>query len=80
MGYEVEIRCDARCGNPLEKKRCLSDAQARVPPMRHEARTSREAIYAVEMRARNAGWIRLRGAERPNRWICPVCQEAHGAA
>lgn len=75
MGYEVEICCDIRKGNPLEKKRCHSDSQAKVRPLREEARTSREAIYAVAMRARNAGWLRLRGAARPNRWVCPVCQE-----
>jgi hypothetical protein len=73
MAYEVEIRCDVRKGNPIEKLRCHSDAQARVDVPRIEAATSRDAVYAVEKRARGLGWTKVRRAGRPTQWACPVC-------
>lgn len=74
MAYEVEIRCDVRKGNPVEKKRCHSDARAGVEVPRIEAATSRDAVYAVEKRAKGLGWKHVRRAGRPAQWVCPVCQ------
>lgn len=78
MGYSITIRCDARRGNPLEKKRCHTDAQAKATLPEFHAATSREAIYAVERRAKAAGWLRVRQAGRPAAWMCPVCAGSNG--
>ena len=74
MAYEVTIRCSVRRGNPLEKKRCHSDAQARMSAPTEERATSREAVYAVEMTAKDMGWKRVRRSCRPAAWTCPACQ------
>jgi hypothetical protein len=65
VAYEVEIRCDVRKGNPIEKLRCHSDAQARVDVPRIEAATSRDEVYTFDKRARALGWQRIRRAGRP---------------
>ena len=76
MAYEITIRCDIRTGNLMEKKRCHSDAQAREVTPRGEAATSRDAVYAVERRARGLGWNKVRQSAGSAKWVCPVCGEA----
>jgi hypothetical protein len=73
VSYEATIRCDVRKGNPLEKQRCHSDAQARAPQPAAERATSRQAALAVERSALDMGWRRVRRASRSTEWVCPVC-------
>ena len=73
MAYEVTIRCDIRRGNPLEKKRCHSDAQARASQPYAEEATSRQAIYSAESEAKRLGWTRKQRPSRPTIWVCPGC-------
>lgn len=75
MPYEVAIRCSERRGNPLEKKRCHSDAQARAAVPTVERSTSREAVYAVEQIAKDMGWRKVRRSCRPAAWACPACAD-----
>ncbi|WP_394657634.1 hypothetical protein [uncultured Novosphingobium sp.] len=73
MAYEVTIRCDVRQGNPLTKKRCHSDAQAREIQLREEAPLGPQALRLAEDRAKGLGWKRVRRASRPTIWVCPAC-------
>lgn len=75
MGYEVSARCDVRKGEPLEKKRCHSDAQARIAPITGEANDLATAKNALDRSAQAHGWRRLRRAGRPTIWVCPACPE-----
>lgn len=79
MRNSITIRCDTRRGDPLEKKRWHTDAQAKATLPEFHAATSREATYAVERRAKAAGWLRVRRAGTPGTWMCPVCAEGSGA-
>ncbi|WP_260927436.1 hypothetical protein [Novosphingobium sp. 9] len=79
MSYEVTIRCGVQKGDPAAKIRCHSDPQARQPVPSVEKGTSRDAIVAVEARARGLDWVNRRRMSRPSIWICPACVEAgHG--
>ncbi len=73
MGYEVSARCDVRKGNPLEKKRCHSDAQAKIKPIVGEAREFKNAKNHLDRLAQSAGWRRHRRVGWPTIWVCPVC-------
>jgi hypothetical protein len=73
--YEVTIVCEHRRGNPLEKKRCHSDAQARAPQPFAEHTTSRLALSTAEGEARRLGWKRQQRPSRPTIWACPVCAQ-----
>lgn len=75
MGYEVTIRCDDGNGDPVNKRQCATYAPKQIDVPRQEATTSRDAVYAVERRAKALGWRLVRSAGRPARWLCPVCQE-----
>jgi hypothetical protein len=74
MGYEITIRCDGGQGDPLHKRQCLTYAPKQSDIPRFEAATSRDAIFAVERRAKGAGWKQVRQPGRRTRWLCPVCQ------
>ncbi|AIT81207.1 hypothetical protein [Novosphingobium pentaromativorans] len=74
MGYEVTIRCDDGKGDPVGKRQCVTYARSDADKPRREAATSRDAVYAVEKRAKAAGWKLIRRAGHPARWVCPVCQ------
>lgn len=73
MPYDVTIRCELRRGNPLEKKRCHSDALARAPQPLAEHTTSRLALSMAEASAVNLGWSKQRRPSRPTIWVCPAC-------
>jgi hypothetical protein len=73
MSYEMTLLCDLRTGNPLDKKLCVSDARSKVAAPTISKTTSREALYALDLHAKNAGWQRLRRMAQPVKWACPVC-------
>jgi hypothetical protein len=75
MPYEVTIRCSERRGNPLEKQRCHSDAQARAAVPRAEETVSRSVVPAAERLALDSGWKKVRRPSRPTAWVCPACQD-----
>lgn len=73
MSYEMTVRCDLRTGNPLQKQLCVSDARSKTQAPTASKTTSREAVYALEIHAKNAGWERVRRMAQPIKWACPVC-------
>lgn len=74
MSYEITIRCYRGKGNPIDKEPCATHGRDPRKVPSYTAATSRHAIYAVEQRAAALGWKKDRGAGRPVRWICPMCQ------